>query len=83
MDCYVDFQAVDAPLLESVANLTKDADDSEEEDEFGYTKSRQHQSIYHRPVYSFDFTVSLTDFHAEIYTSYVFTSDVWVGQPLG
>lgn len=42
LECYVDFQAVDVPLLESVANLTKDADDSEEEDEFGYTKSREH-----------------------------------------
>lgn len=41
-ECYVDFQAVDVPLLESVAKLTKDADDSEEEDEFGYTKSREH-----------------------------------------
>uniref|UniRef100_A0A8W8NXS3 Multiple PDZ domain protein n=2 Tax=Magallana gigas TaxID=29159 RepID=A0A8W8NXS3_MAGGI len=34
------YQAVDVPLLESVANLTKDADDSEEEDEFGYTKKK-------------------------------------------
>lgn len=42
LEGYVDFQAVDVPLLESVANLTKDADDSEEEDEFGYTKSKEH-----------------------------------------
>lgn len=42
LECYVDFQAVDVPLLESVVKLTKDADDSEEEDEFGYTKSREH-----------------------------------------
>ncbi|XP_052685137.1 multiple PDZ domain protein-like isoform X11 [Crassostrea angulata] len=34
------YQAVDVPLLESVAKLTKDADDSEEEDEFGYTKKK-------------------------------------------
>eukprot|EP00105_Crassostrea_gigas_P032814 XP_011455964.1 PREDICTED: multiple PDZ domain protein isoform X3 [Crassostrea gigas] len=34
------YQAVDVPLLESVVKLTKDADDSEEEDEFGYTKKK-------------------------------------------
>ncbi|XP_078318993.1 multiple PDZ domain protein-like isoform X4 [Crassostrea virginica] len=34
------YQTVDVPLLESVVNLTKDADDSEEEDEFGYTKKK-------------------------------------------
>lgn len=27
--------------------------------------------MYHRPVYSFDFTVSLMDFHAEICTSFL------------
>ncbi|XP_056019682.1 multiple PDZ domain protein-like isoform X12 [Ostrea edulis] len=34
------YQTVDIPVLESVANLTKDADDSEDEDEFGYTRKK-------------------------------------------
>lgn len=46
--------------------MTKDADDSEEEDEFGYTKSREHLYTHHRPIFLFDFTVYLMDLHAEI-----------------
>ena len=43
---FVFLQTVDVPLLESVVNLTKDADDSEEEDEFGYTKSRNFNCVW-------------------------------------
>ncbi|XP_061191838.1 multiple PDZ domain protein-like isoform X8 [Saccostrea echinata] len=34
------YQTVEVPILESVVNLTKDHNDSEDEDEFGYTKKK-------------------------------------------